>query len=111
VSNEREELAARLKEAREYLGLNQDEVSKLAGISRSALSLMEGGQRKVEALELKRLADIYQRPVTFFTGESTSAAVLPESVSHLARTASKLSDKDREELLRFAQFLQSKGKQ
>ena len=35
---------------------------------RPAVSLMESGQRKVDALELKKLAELYQRPVADFTG-------------------------------------------
>ena len=110
MSDDRVELAARLREAREYLGLSQDEVAKVVGVSRSALSLIESGQRKLDALELKRLANIYQRPLGYFTGETSEASIVPESVTHLARAAAKLTDKDREELLRFAKFLQSKGR-
>jgi transcriptional regulator with XRE-family HTH domain len=105
---DRQLLALRLKEAREYLGLSQDEVAKIVNIARPAISLMEAGQRKVEAMELKRLAELYQRPIDFFTGDSTEPAPLPEEVQHLARTAAKLTDKDREELLRFAKFLQTR---
>lgn len=35
---------------------------------------------------------------------------MPETVQHLARAAAKLTDRDREELLRFAQFLQVRGR-
>lgn len=105
---DRQGLAARLREAREYLKLSQDEVARALDLPRSAVSLMETGQRKVDAIELKRLADIYQRPITFFTGEVGNPVAIPEAVQHLARAAAKLTDRDREELLRFAQFLQAR---
>jgi transcriptional regulator with XRE-family HTH domain len=108
MSDDREELGARLREAREYLNLSQDEVAKALDVPRSAISLMEAGQRKVDALELKRLAEIYQRPIGFFTGERGQSAPLRDEVQHLARTASKLTDKDREELVRFAEYLRSR---
>ncbi len=111
MSDDRTELGTRLKEAREYLDLSQDEVAKALNVPRSAISLMETGQRKVEVLELKRLSEIYQRPLSFFTGEIGEGASVPESVQHLARAAAKLTDRDREELLRFAEFLQSRGRQ
>jgi transcriptional regulator with XRE-family HTH domain len=102
-------LGTRLKDAREYLELSQEEVARILRIPRSAVSLMEAGQRKVDAIELKRLAEIYQRPIDYFTGESGVALPpVPESVQHLARTAAKLSDRDREELLQFARFLQAR---
>jgi transcriptional regulator with XRE-family HTH domain len=105
----RQLLGARLREAREYLELSQDEVARLLDVPRTAVSLMETGQRKVEAIELKMLAEIYQRPIGYFTGEAGAmAAPVPEAVQHLARTAAKLTDRDREELLQFAQFLQTR---
>ena len=105
----RQILATRLKEAREYLALSQDEVARILDIPRTAVSLMEAGQRKVDAIELKKLAEIYQRPIGYFTGESGAAIPpVPESVEHLARAAAMLSDRDREELLQFAHFLQAR---
>lgn len=108
TTNEREALATKLKTAREYVGLSQEEVAAMLKIPRSAVSLMEKGERKVDALELKSLAHIYQRNVHYFTGTEELAG-LPEEVAHLARTASKLKPKDLEELTLFAQFLQSKA--
>ncbi len=110
VDNERETLGRKLREAREYLDLAQDEVARILNIPRSAISLIESGQRKVEALELKRLAEMYQRPVNSFTGDEGQNASLPDEVEHLARAASELSKEDRDELVRFAAFLRSRSK-
>ncbi len=101
-------LGERLKEAREYLDLSQDEVAKKMSLPRSAVSLIESGQRKVDAIELQKLAELYQRTVSYFTGEVIAAAI-PKDVEHLARTAKKLSGRDREELTRFAEFLSSRA--
>lgn len=109
MRDDRSQLGARLKEVREYLELSQDEVARVLDIPRSAVSLMEAGQRGVDALELKKLSQLYQRPVGYFTGEIEPEPV-PETVQHLARTATKLTDKDREELLRFAEYLQKRDK-
>jgi len=107
---DRQTMAMRLKESREYLELSQDEVAKWLDLPRSAISLIETGHRKVDAIELKKLAEIYQRPIAYFTGEEAVPAPLPETIQHLARAASKLTDQDREELLRFAEFLQTRGR-
>jgi transcriptional regulator with XRE-family HTH domain len=104
---ERMALAGKLKEAREYVDLSQEEVAQILKVPRSAISLLERGERKVDALELKRLAGIYQRSVDYFTGTSVEKE-LPQEVAHLARAASKLTPKDLSELTRFAQFLQTK---
>jgi transcriptional regulator with XRE-family HTH domain len=98
----------RLREAREYLGFTQEEVAKFMGVSRSALSLLETGQRKVDALELKKLAGLYKRPVSHFTGEEVEDVFFGADVKHLARKVSELSPDDREELGRFADFLRAR---
>lgn len=105
-------LGERLREAREYVGLTQDEVAKRLGVPRSALSNIEAGQRKVDALELRTLARLYQRPTTWFTeeGEAATQPALPKEVAHLARAAASLSSRDREELARFADFLRARAK-
>ena len=108
MDTERITLGARLREAREYLGLSQDEVSKVVGLPRAAISLIESGQRKVDAFELKKFADLYQRPVGDFTGEVEAASPVQETVQHLARAAAKLTEADRAELVRFAEFLSSR---
>ena len=105
MSDDRKSLGAKLREAREYLGLSQDEVAKAIGLARPAVSLFESGQRKVDALELKRLAELYQRAVADFTGDVEVDSAVPETVLHLARAAAKLTQADQAELVRFAEFL------
>lgn len=110
-AGDRRKLAERLRTAREYLGFSQDQVAQSLGIPRSALSNMETGQRRVEAVELKRLAALYRKPVAYFTGEvDVPAEELPPDVAHLARKLSKLTAKDRDELSRFADFLRGGNK-
>ena len=109
-SQDRKKLGDRLREAREYLGFSQDQVATFLDISRSALSLIESGQRKVDALELKKLAGLYKRPVGQFTGEEAEEVSFGTDVKHLARKVSELSADDREELGRFADFLRARKK-
>lgn len=106
----RRRLGDRLREARKYLGLKQDEVATYLKIPRTALSDIEAGQRRVEALELTRLAKLYRLPVAFFTGEDEASASLPLDVAHLARQVAALSQQDRDELSRFAEYLRTRSK-
>jgi transcriptional regulator with XRE-family HTH domain len=106
---ERKLIGELLRESREYLELSQDEVARAMGLPRSAISQIETGQRKVDSVELKKFAGLYRRPVAYFTGEFEPQE--PEEVRHLARAAAKLSSRDRGELLRFAEFLQSRSSQ
>ena len=109
MSHERTDMAVRLKQAREYLGLSQQEVSDAVNLPRSAISLIESGQRKVDSVELTAFAKLYQRPVTHFTGEE-KPTTLGSDVAMLAKQVSKLSDEDRNELLRFTEFLVQRSK-
>ena len=108
LPSDRAALADKLREAREYVGFSQDEVAKKLNLPRTAITMIESGQRKVEALELRALAHLYQRSVASLTGEEP-VPDLPEDVAHLARTAAKLTDEDRTELRRFAEFLSSRA--
>lgn len=101
-------IGERLRQAREYLELKQEEAADAIGISRSALSLVENGRRKVDADELGRFAQVYGQSIEALTG-SSERPPLPESVQALARAATELSSHDRAELLRFAEFLQMRG--
>jgi len=105
----KQQLGARLREAREYLGLLQEEVAKYLKIPRSALSHIESGQRRIDALELKRLASLYKQPVSHFTDDEPDVG-MAQDIAHLARAAAGLSENDREELARFADYLKARAK-
>lgn len=94
-------LATRLREIREYLGLSQQYVADKTGIARSAVSDIERGLRKVDSLELRKLARLYMYPVGYFLGEEEA----DEDVRALARAVTDLTEDDRAEVVRFAQFL------
>jgi len=107
---EQERLSQRLREAREYLGLSQEFVAEQLEISRAAVSAMETGRRKVSSLELKQLARLYRRNYEYFLGEEEVTEPEDAIAQALFRTTKKLSDQDREQVLKFAQFLrQSEG--
>lgn len=103
---EQVEVGKRLRSAREMLGLTQEDVASVLGIQRTSVTAMEAGRRNVTALELRRLARLYRREVSWILGEG------PESIEQdsaedqaLFRATSKLSAEDKDQVLRFAQFL------
>ena len=103
-------MAARLREAREYLGFSQDEVAVSLGVSRPAISNIEAGGRKVEALELQKLANLYGRSVSFLLTGAEEQKVEAEKVAFAARALKGLSGKDLEEVARFADYLRNAGR-
>ena len=105
--NDRQALGARLRRAREYLALSQEDAGQVLGLTRTAITKIESGARKVDAIELAAFAKLYRQPVAVLSGEE-GVEPLPDSVKALARTASELSAKDQEALMNFAFFLSGK---
>lgn len=104
---EQAELGARLRQAREYIGLLQEDVANALGIPRTSVHALEAGKRKVTGLELRRLARLYRRPVGWLLGEEE---IEFSDAEPLFRAAASLSQEDKEQVLRFAEFLAAAGK-
>ena len=104
-AREWEKLGGRLREIREYLNFSQQYVSDRTGIPRSAVSEIERGARKVDSLELKKLARLYRYPVGYFLDEQIDADAGDHAVALLARRLTSLTDADRDQVMRFAAFL------
>lgn len=103
---EQAQLGARLKQAREYIGLLQDDVATALGIPRTSVHALEAGKRKVTGLELRRLARLYRRPVGWLLGEEQAELADAEP---LFRATAALSQEDKDQVLRFAEFLAAAG--
>jgi transcriptional regulator with XRE-family HTH domain len=59
-------LLSLLKEARLKAGLSQSQVAKKLGKHQSFISKCESGERRIDALEIKELAKIYKKPISYF---------------------------------------------
>lgn len=103
-------MGARLRRAREFLGLSQEAVAERLGVPRASVSAMESGRRKVSSLELRDLARLYKRPLEFFLGDGkVDNALEDETVGALFRATRDLAPDDKEQVLRFAEFLRGAG--
>lgn len=102
-------LGERLRQAREYLGFSQGEVAEHMSLSRPAITNIEAGRRKVSTFELARLAALYRRPYEHFLGEIEE---VPQDATTgaLFRAAQELSEGDKQQVLRFAEFLRGAGR-
>lgn len=98
-------LARRLRQAREYVGLSQEDVAMALGLTRPAVTNIEAGTRRVDALEIKQLSELYGRSVDELLGNKEPAEV--PRAAFLARATQGLSESDLQELSRFAAFLRS----
>lgn len=106
----RQRMGARLRESREYLGFSQEEVAAVLGLSRPAITNIESGQRKVEALELGKLAKLYGRTVSFLLSGSEERQDEERKIAFAARALKGLSDRDIQEVARFADYLRNSAK-
>jgi transcriptional regulator with XRE-family HTH domain len=104
-----EKLGNRLRKVREYLNYSQQYVAEHTGIPRSAISDIERGARKVDSLELHKLARLYRYPTGYFLDEADDPAAADHTLQALTRAMTDLTEQDREEILRFAQFLRYQG--
>ncbi|MGI8667492.1 MAG: helix-turn-helix domain-containing protein [Jatrophihabitans sp.] len=100
--NEHRVVGARLRDARLAMGLTQADVADALGLSRPTLAAVEKGTRKITGLELRRLARLYQRDVAWLLGEEEPEAA---AGSALHRATANLTNADKEQVLRFAEFL------
>jgi transcriptional regulator with XRE-family HTH domain len=105
------QLGNRLREVREYLNYSQQYVADHTGIPRSAISDIERGSRKVDSLELRKLSRLYRYRASYFLDESPDPAAADHTVQALARAMTGLTDRDQEEVLRFAEFLRYQSRQ
>src|SRR5271169_1224447 len=88
----RQEIAARLRTAREHAGLSQGQVAKLFGYQRPTISEIEAGRRKVSAEELAKLCEIYDVSISWVATEQ--AEVPNPKVELAARELVKLKNED-----------------
>lgn len=93
----------RLREAREYVGLPRDYLSKESGVDLDAIDGFESGEREPTDLEIRRLGRVLGYPVAYFRGESEG--IDAESIKAVARWAEELDADDREQAVRFAEYL------
>ena len=65
-TKEYKKVIERLKKARLEIGLKQVEVAKKLAKPQSYISKIEQGERRVDVAELKKIADIYKKPLDYF---------------------------------------------
>jgi len=65
-SKEHKFLIQQLKKARIEAGFDQEQVAKLLGKTQSYISKIETGQRRIDVVQLKEFAKIYNKKTSYF---------------------------------------------
>ncbi len=86
------DVGARVATARERAGFTQRELAERLGISRSAITRVELGQRQLDALELAQLADTLGRSVEWFLTEPPDTIASHRSGLSVDQDVQRLED-------------------
>lgn len=101
----KQELADRLREARELAGLSQSQVAKLLDLHRPTISEIEAGRREVSANELSRFTEIYGVSTEWLLGRDSDVAVEDRQLLMAARELSKIGEDDFNRLMKVIRIL------
>lgn len=102
------QLAVRLKWAREQAGLSQGQVALKLGLHRPTVSQIEAGDRNVRIDELDKFAEIYGVEKRWLLdGDTALAGERDPRVELAARELRKLKREDLDTILRLIQVLRN----
>lgn len=96
-------LGSRLRQARDAAGLSQEQVARLLGLPRPAVTEMEKETRKVSAGELKELAELYKVSLEWLAGDLLNQN---RKVKIAARKLAALKERDLDAVMRIIDSLQ-----
>ena len=102
----RQDVARRLRLARDMAGLTQAQVANVLGWHRPTVSEIEAGRRRVSAEEVLLLANLYGVNTPWIFGEESSELTSDKAML-AARELNKLKDEDLDRLLQVLQALKS----
>lgn len=95
-----EKIGLKLRKAREYMGLTQEQVANILNLGRDAILRIEKGTRKIDAEELKKLSQLYKISMN----EIMEDKEYTSNEQAFARGFEELSEKDKKEILDLIKF-------
>lgn len=81
----REQLGQRVRFARKAARLNGQQLAKMIGMSQSYISEIERGNRNPSLPTLMRIAEVLERPISYFLPEDEESAPIPAPTSNVSR--------------------------
>ena len=91
----------RIREARKLAGLSQKHVADMLGLHRPSVSEMEAGNRRVTAVELAKLAELFDVSAAWLLGDvSDELDGSDPRIQLAARELSKMKPEDLDRLLK-----------
>ncbi|MEW8051118.1 MAG: helix-turn-helix transcriptional regulator [Candidatus Thiodiazotropha sp.] len=105
----KEDIANRLRSAREMAGLSQGQAAKKLGMHRPTISEIEAGRRNVKSNEVVEFANLYGIEVSWITEGIVSEDKIDQSILAAARELSAMKDEDIETLINTIKMIKSSG--
>lgn len=109
VVSQRNEIAGRLRTAREAAGLSQGQVARRLGLHRPTISEIEAGRRRVSVEELDAISHLYGVESAWILRGRAPRVSESDKIMLAARQLSELKDRDLERLVDLLQMLRGSG--
>ena len=102
-----ESFGLRLRRLRREHGETQPELAKLLGLSRSAVSMYESGEREPKYELLTAIAAHYEVDLDYLLGRDRPQRAEPDEpdIRMIARAGRKMTPEQRENWLRYARYM------
>lgn len=102
-------LGERLAEARALADMTQEGLARAVGLERTAIGLLERGERHLRVPELVEIAQVLGRPLSFFVEPAVPAVASRRSAPHTAHQSTRLLDAELQQLAFDVRFLVQVG--
>jgi len=83
--NAYEKIGRKLQQAREDVGLSQEELAKKIGCTQASLSNYELGKRRLYLADLQRIGQIMGKPIAYFLEDAEGEAPVREDLKSLLK--------------------------
>lgn len=104
------EIGRRIRVAREEANLSQQELAtKINRDTATAIYLMENGDRKVSIVDLEKIAQVLDRDLSYFLGESEATNTTP-NLRIALRSDPNLEVEDKQAIMRFVELAEKRNK-
>lgn len=96
----------RIKECRERQGISMTKLAEKTGLTISAISQFESGERDPNLDSLDKLADALEVSADYLMGRDEKFC--DENIHAMARGMQNMTNKDKEDMIHYYQFLRAK---
>lgn len=103
----KEQIASRVRSARELAGLSQGQAAKKLGMHRPTITEIEAGRRNIKSQELSALAKLYGVEISWLADGIIDEQKIDKEILAAARDLSHMSEKDIQALVETIKLIKS----